>query len=786
MEVKKSDFTFFQNEILQDMKKLENKVNNTLISKSNNVLEKVNLNKDNIEEINKKVFEIIKIVNNDEEKIKINSTINKFKTKIEEFIFTNNTKMSSLEKQFNDVCFKYDKLIISNLTSPGFIGKGCEYSNVRSFLEYSREKLKELFSAKDNQNKEFKIYKEKLDTLINQFKLQMNLSEAKFSIYVNDALKKFEVRMNERFKEFDDKILNNKADNIQFTNEMKKKMEELDEQSEKMNKFKEDILIKINKNIAEIKRESIKNKNEIESFKMEFKGIKTKFNEVNDNVKEFKNMINKSQNANLTNNNYVRNQSRYLTNRNSYINMAYEKNKQFNEDLLNIKFNMEKNSQENIINNNNQKIFLENDKKNIKEDAEKAIDKESLNNKIDNINKNDDTTKIILNNDDRQESKNNNNIKNFNVDEIKDNVDEIKEKNLLTKFDKEKINKTNNDNFKKVNNINYNHINNNINGINSQNENNINIQKKELITKELITTPINRAQENRQNDISNILRENNFRKKIKSEDKMNKTYNNKFIITRRYSIINKDVPTISIVNYLVKKPNFNDKENKKKINDMNEELNYNSDCVTNSKIHLKEISDLRIINFNKKIKKNENILNLIKTNNIRNNKILYNKDHLSDDTDLEKEHFIEKKDKLCLSDDNNLNENEKYLNKDEFYSQMKETKKNINELYFTFNKKIHKLTRQIKNLSAEIFNYYFANKLNKKFSTCNTNNNSLGKSNLNSVIDLTSTNKELKERKLNKKFISKINDKSFTEEQKMNSKLLLKKLDSFLIKKFKE
>ena len=56
MEVKKSDFTFFQNEILQDMKKLENKVNNTLISKSNKVLEKVNLNKDNIEEINKKLF----------------------------------------------------------------------------------------------------------------------------------------------------------------------------------------------------------------------------------------------------------------------------------------------------------------------------------------------------------------------------------------------------------------------------------------------------------------------------------------------------------------------------------------------------------------------------------------------------------------------------------------------------------------------------------------------------------------------------------------------------------
>ena len=56
MEVKKSDFIFFQNEILEDMKKLENKINNIIISNSNNLLEKVNLNKNNIEATNKKII----------------------------------------------------------------------------------------------------------------------------------------------------------------------------------------------------------------------------------------------------------------------------------------------------------------------------------------------------------------------------------------------------------------------------------------------------------------------------------------------------------------------------------------------------------------------------------------------------------------------------------------------------------------------------------------------------------------------------------------------------------
>ena len=773
MEVKKSDFIFFQNEILEDMKKLENKINNIIISNSNNLLEKVNLNKNNIEATNKKIFEIIKLVNNEDEKIKINSYIDKFKTKIDEFTFANDTKMTSLEKQLNELSFKYDKLIISNLTCPGFIGKGCEYSNLRSFLEYLREKLKELFNARDSQYREMRIYKEKLETLINQLKLQMNLNEAKFSLYVNDALKKFEVRTNERFKELENKILNFKADNMQLTNDVKKKMEDLNIQSEKMNEFKDDILIKFNKNMAEMKNESIKNRNENDLFKKEFKDLKVKFKEINHIVKDLKNAINKSQSENLTdNNNYMINQYKYFSNINKNMNIAYEQNKLFNEDLLNIRYSIGKNNKENIIN-NNQNIIFDNNKKNTEEKEENVIGKEPLNNKIDSINKNKDSTKILVNNDKIEESKSN--INNLNLDENKD-------KNVFVKIDKIKNNEINDANLKKLDNINNNQMKNNTNEINSSVENNMHFQKREITE-----TSKDRTQENKQNDFPKSLRKNNFRKMTKNEDKMNKTYNNnkKFLINRRYSVVNKDIPTISIVNYVIKNSNHHEKDSKEKINDLYNELNYNSDCVANSNPS-NDISDIRMINFNKEIKKNKNILNLVKIKNIRK-EILLNNNNFSEVIESEKEHNTEKRDNFCLSDGNYQKDNEKYLNKDEFYSKINETKKNIDELYFTFNKKIHKLTRQIKNLSAEIFNYHFSKKLNKKFSNFTTNNNSLGKFNLNSVIDLSPNHKELNQRKFNKKFVSTNNDKSsFTEEQNINSKLLLKKLDSFLIKKFKE
>ena len=84
------------------------------------------------------------------------------------------------------------------------------------------------------------MYKEKLETLINQFKLQINLSESKNSIYCNELLRKYEFRSGERFKEIDDKITNIRADNSKFITDLNKKMEDLDLELDKMHTFKND------------------------------------------------------------------------------------------------------------------------------------------------------------------------------------------------------------------------------------------------------------------------------------------------------------------------------------------------------------------------------------------------------------------------------------------------------------------------------------------------------------------------------------------------------------------
>ena len=305
----------------------------------------------------------------------------------------------------------------------------------------------------------------------------------------------------------------------------------------------------------------------------------------------------------------------------------------------------------------------------------------------------------------------------------------------------------------------------------------------------------NRNLGNKQRDLRDNLIEKDFVHNIKEEtDKMNKTYNNKYILSRRNSGNNFANTGMSVVNFSNTKSKFYKKINKKRINYINaNRLNYNSDYIENSNLPSIGGPELRRIDFNKYIEiknQKQNILNSIEIRNFQNRRSLFNQNILSDN--IYYAHEINpingrNKNKIYINNEREQTENEQFINKEDFFIHLNETKENINELYLKLNKKIRKLTRQIKNLAAEIFKYYFTQRLNNKYSLFVTNGYTPRYASINTGKDLLQKTKEIKSRKLNLKFFSDINGNlNFTEEQKLNSKELLKKIDSFLIKKFKE
>ena len=107
----KNDMMFFQNEVLGDIKKVENKLNSKFEEKTSDINSKlVTQEKKMILLSNKfdELYETIITQKDNEEKI---SKIVNFKKKTEESMFIYDTKINSLERDLSNAIYKMDQTI---------------------------------------------------------------------------------------------------------------------------------------------------------------------------------------------------------------------------------------------------------------------------------------------------------------------------------------------------------------------------------------------------------------------------------------------------------------------------------------------------------------------------------------------------------------------------------------------------------------------------------------------------------------------------------------------------
>ena len=119
--ISRSDFIFFQNEILGDVKNLETKLNDKLSQTTSFVETQYEKSELRIKELTNRVQDLsIKLEENNNTK-QFENILNQSQQKLEDLLTKIEVKLSMLERDFNDACFKYDKMFTNNLTVPGLI-----------------------------------------------------------------------------------------------------------------------------------------------------------------------------------------------------------------------------------------------------------------------------------------------------------------------------------------------------------------------------------------------------------------------------------------------------------------------------------------------------------------------------------------------------------------------------------------------------------------------------------------------------------------------------------------
>ena len=180
------DLILFKEEILKEMKVYQNKIDLS-ISKNNEKCEQL------LEASNKKLYNyetdkvaFMKQMEFIEEKNKLLSIVNEKNSEIKNQLMVIDLHLNNCQKELNDACFKYDRVIVDNLLIPGIVGTGCKFP---FFKEY-----------------------------INDIQTQINLAVSKNQQTMNN-LTANKITTEGQIKQLNAKIKKLETDSKQFTNE---------------------------------------------------------------------------------------------------------------------------------------------------------------------------------------------------------------------------------------------------------------------------------------------------------------------------------------------------------------------------------------------------------------------------------------------------------------------------------------------------------------------------------------------------------------------------------------
>ena len=356
----KQDLLFFKNDILKDLRKIEEKINMKLTEQSVVNNEQYEAYEKKLDILSTRITHVNTIVSDNTNLTEKLNTFQSFKLKAEDNLLTLNSRVVNIQKESKDSIIKIEKMLEENLKYPGIIGRNSKFSNFRFFVDFVMNNIKSLNDFKDEiQNFDFAEFKRRVNSDLQDFRFVINDNYKNSRRLVEKNIKDFDnkftdlINNNERkFEEYDDK----------FKEYKNKTQEMLSEYEKKINLLENNMNQKYTEQINEINNlKTMKNK-----FSNDINNIKTSLTKCDKNIDYIKNLAEKNILINKMNNtNYIPDNKIFLGEKNNIINFNNNiaNNTQFKKLLFEKKKENKISSPLNYIDNRdkNMNIFDNND-----------------------------------------------------------------------------------------------------------------------------------------------------------------------------------------------------------------------------------------------------------------------------------------------------------------------------------------------------------------------------------------------------------------------------------------
>ena len=247
-----NDFMYFKNEVLSEFKKIEQNFKKTIEEQNQEIIKKYNISEQRVKLLQDKLFDFSSVIENNKKLTLELKPLFEMKNKFDETILTLKTKIDSIDKNIQNSLSKYESLFNKGFLVPGLIGPSCKYPSIKNFLEYSNKILSDYSTFKNKQTIDLKGYKDKLENLIQSFKLQNENMNNTFINHCKKILKENKESFEVRVKDKKEKIDTLRIENNKYSNELIETTKQLNIEWDKLNIFKKEVNKRLENNESKV------------------------------------------------------------------------------------------------------------------------------------------------------------------------------------------------------------------------------------------------------------------------------------------------------------------------------------------------------------------------------------------------------------------------------------------------------------------------------------------------------------------------------------------------------
>ena len=285
-----NDMRFFQNDLLNDMKKLELQLNGKVTGINQILLTKTSEYDSKFAKISENVTELISQMTErkyDNDRVE---ELLKMRNKFSDQIMENQSRISIIDKTLENALFKYDKIILDNLNVPGLIGIGSKFKNCASFFKFLENEYQAYQKYKEEGIVNFKLLSDKID-------LRLKKSEGEIAKILQSVNQICDLKFEKIYQKVEEKALNTdnyvallRIENSKYATDLINATHEVNIQWDKLENIKNEIYDKFNSEVEVCKKLVIATERNFKKQEEEFNIFKHRFSQLAEYLKDVKNL----------------------------------------------------------------------------------------------------------------------------------------------------------------------------------------------------------------------------------------------------------------------------------------------------------------------------------------------------------------------------------------------------------------------------------------------------------------------------------------------------------------